>query len=131
MKTFSNIITNLDELHGVTITECMDLLTVRKYRSFQFTLCIMHQLLKMIELTNKNLQSRESGLANALLIINSIYSCIKDYRTDTVFHEVIDQCNDLSLENNDFNLDRNTPEKSESKCKKIRNQWYTNFSLTV
>lgn len=128
IEALKSAIKNEDaEFDGAAIVECTGLLSVMKSQYFRFMLCTIHKFLRTIEPADKSLQSRESGLASSLPIINSVYSCIEDYRCDSAFEEVVQQCNDLSLEEEDEHS--NLPETN--KRRRTPNKRYSeNFVLT-
>jgi len=95
IEALSSNLTNCNELDGNAMVECNGLLTIMKTRMFRFILCAILKLLQTIEPANKFLQTRENGLGTALPLIHSVYSYIKDYRSDTIFERVMKECTDL------------------------------------
>jgi len=124
IEALSNSLTNCNELDGNEVVECNGLLTIMKTGMFRFILCAILKLLRTIEPADKLLQTRENGLATALPLIHSVYSCIKDYRSDTIFERVMKECTDL-LPDVDETADNNRISKRKVKL----NDRFSNFVL--
>lgn len=95
IEALNNSLADCNELDGNTVVECNGLLTTMKTRMFRFILCVILKLLKTIAPADKILQTRENDLATALPLIHSVHSCIKEYRSNTIFDEVIEECTNL------------------------------------
>lgn len=99
-NNFQNMLNGLKKVNGKTfdgneVAQCSGLLLSMKKKSFRFSLCIMLKCLRYIKPTDTILQSRETGLASAIPIINSVINCLEQSRNEEVYNEILKDCESL------------------------------------
>ena len=141
IESLNNVIKNdAKEFDGDSIVESTGLLIVMRSKKFVFILCTMLRLLRLIEPADKAFQSRESSLSSVFPLISSVFSSMKDYRSDEKHETILKDCNDLlALNQNDglevvVNADEPSlagPSSLRSSKRKLKsNSLYNNFILT-
>lgn len=90
--------------NGAEIVESRGLLCVMKTETFTFTLCAILKLLRLVNPADQVLQTKEIGLAKALPVIRTVYSCAENCRSDETFMEVFSDHQSLQPENDPTGL---------------------------
>jgi len=123
---------HVSNLSGDEIVEYRGLLTMMKTLKFRFTLLAILRVLRSVEPADAILQKKQTGLASAIPVILTVFTCLKEYRSDTAFLEVFEESKQLyGQEEEEADVDEpEVQQVTKTKRRRIPNKNLDGFFLT-